>query len=388
MPVKVLAVGDPAVYGYVDPQLGIIESFQQRSGISVEFEVLPWEQYGDRLFAVAAERKPAYDIVMIAGHLWLAQFVNAGYLEPLDDYGALNTEEFDAKDIHPAIASEMRYKGSSWLVPSFTDGHIVYADSATSELLSRAELQDPRRYVDLAQRLSKTELPHLAPVVMKVAPSEIFLDWLPYLYSFGGECFGPSGEPLFAEDAGHEALEYYLRLTAFLSKKHAPYGNEQVAAALRNGEAAFGLSWGGQAGVIVSEEHANNEYFVYETPQYPWNVTWSFGVLSASSNKHDAVELLAYLGSREVDCHIGVYAGSPVRKSTYRDAALRKRCPWFTAQEQLLERARRLPHLPKLGSLITPLYAELSRAFRGECTASEALITAREAVEQELAATG
>jgi len=384
MSVRVLAVGDPAVYGYTDSQLGIIELFMERSGISVEFDILPWEKYGPRLFAVAAETEPAYDIVMVAGHLWLAQFVNAEYLEPLDGYRALSDASFDSEDIHPTIASEMRYQGSTWLVPSFTDGHIVYADSGVSGLLSRAEIQDPRQYLDLVERLSKTKIRNLAPLVMKVAPSEIFLDWLPYLYSFGGECFGAGGEPLFDNDAGREALEYYLRLTAYLSEKHAPFGNEEVAAALRTGEAAFGLSWGGQAGVIVTEEHVRNERFVYETPMHPWNVTWSFGVLSAAANKHEAVELLAYLGSREVDRHIGVYAGSPVRKSTYQDAALRKRCPWFTAQETLLEQARPLPHIAILGDLIAPLYAELSRALRGECGAGEALVAARVAVEQQL----
>ncbi|WP_018527033.1 ABC transporter substrate-binding protein [Alkalispirochaeta alkalica] len=380
MSVKVLAVGDPAVHGYVDPELGILRKYQERQGVSVDFDILPWDQYAERLFVEVRKARPDYDVVMVAGHVWLAEFVTKGYLAPLDSYQALRDPAYDPGDIHPSVASEMSYQGNSWLVPSFTDGHLLYAREEVSNLLRKEDLCDPRRYLELAELIQKSESSYRAPLAMKISPGEVFLDWLPYLYAFGGDCFSSSGEPLFADDAGRRSLEYYLDLTKYLSSSHKPFGNEEVARALRRGEVSFGLSWGGQAGVIVTEQHVKEEAFFFVTPNHPWNVTWSFGVLAGSQRKDEAVDVLAWLSSRETDRLIGVYAGSPVRRSTYGDEDLRRRCPWFPAQERLLERARLLPHLSNLGSLMAPLYSEITRAIEGECSGSDALARAAQEV--------
>jgi multiple sugar transport system substrate-binding protein len=383
--VNVLAVGDPAVYGYTDKKLGILSSFQTTTDIDVNFDILPWAEYGSRLFSVIEENSPRYDVVMVAGHLWLPGFAAKGALAPLDDLEPLNSREYDAGDIMPGVQREMTYQGARYLVPSFSDGHLVYIREGEDRLVGEDGTVDVRRFDRIATALSAAPgFTRQAAMIMKTSPSEIYLDWLPYLRAFGGEFLSPEGEPLFHSTAGREALEYYIKLRSHLSEKHAPFGNEEVAAALRDGVVSFGISWGGQAGVIVTKEAVEQELFTYASPSYPWNVTWSFGILSGSTAQNEAAHLLSWLSGRDSDKKIGRYAGSPCRQSTYDDPDLKRRCPWFSAQEAMVERAIPLPSRPDLAALISPMYTALAKAYVGELSVAKALDLAAGEVEAAL----
>ena len=78
--IKVLAVDDPAVQGYVKPEYDILG----RYGKPVVFDILPWELYYPKMME-ALTGQADYDIVMAAGHLWLQELVEKNYLAPLPE---------------------------------------------------------------------------------------------------------------------------------------------------------------------------------------------------------------------------------------------------------------------------------------------------------------
>lgn len=375
MTIRLLAVGDPAVYAYTDPANAVIERFREEHGIEVLFDIYDWDRYYPRLAQAAEADESEYDVVMVAGHLWLAAFADRGWIRSLEEFDVFAAASWDADDILPGVDAELRYRGSRYLVPSFSDGHILYSNTEIEPLLDPVTgFADVLRFQEVAARLHDTiSDPSKAPLVVKAAPSEIFLDWLPYLRAFGADFVDPDGEPLFLNNAGYESLAYYIDLKRRLSPEHAPYGNEEVAAAIRDGEVGFGVSWGGQAGVIVPEGGSSRERLQYATLTAPWNVTWSFGLLSGSSHPDEAARLMAWLTNAENDRIVGLRAGSPARRSSYRDETLRRACPWFAAQEALLERAVPLPPLVDLAERMTPMYTMVAAAFSGEISPEAAL---------------
>lgn len=380
MTVRVLAVGDPAVYGYTDPASGLLTRFHELTGIDIWFDILPWDRYLDTLATEARAAEPRYDIVMIAGHLWLAEYAAAGLLQSLEPFEPFAAADWQADDILSGVDAELRFRGERFLVPSFSDGHILYAHTELDGLIDEASgAVDVSRLATVAGGLVEAgRMPAgmVAPLVLKAAPSEIFLDWLPYLRTFGGEFLHPDGTPAFDSAEGRAALEYYLSLKRFIAPRHAPYGNEEVARALRSGEVAFGVSWGGQAGVIVPDDGPLRDRLRYAPLTHPWNVTWSFGLLAASHHPQEAAAALAWLSGSEADRVVGVRAGSPCRRATYVEPDLRRRCPWFPAQEALMERAVPLPALPDLGERMGPMYEALASAFSGEVSPADALARA------------
>lgn len=369
MTIRILAVGDPAVYAYTDSSLGLLGRCERDTGHSVRFDILPWAEYGERVFAEAASAEPAYDVVMVAGHLWLPQFVTAGWLAPLDTAGPLHSADYAPDDVLPGVAAEMRYADTQYLAPSFSDGHILYAHGSLDGLTDETGRGDVARFAGSGRSS-----------VVKKAPSEIFLDWLPYLRRFGGAFLDEQGEPAFNGPAGREAAEAYRELSRRVDAAFAPYGNEEVASAIRDGAVSFGVSWGGQAGQIVTTE--SRKTLEYVTLSDPWNVTWSFGVLAASPHRSAATEVLAVLTDAAADRAVGEYAGSPCRASSYRDPELRARCPWFPAQEDLLRTARPLPSRPDLPQLLGPISAALTDIVDGDTDIAGALDAAAAAIRE------
>ena len=91
--IKVLAVADPAVFVYVNKKYALFDKFKEAR---IEFDIVPWENYYPTMLQ-ALEGKCDYDIVMVAGHLWLSDFVEKGYLCEIDNHD---------NDILPIIANK------------------------------------------------------------------------------------------------------------------------------------------------------------------------------------------------------------------------------------------------------------------------------------------
>ncbi|MFP4375335.1 MAG: ABC transporter substrate-binding protein, partial [Spirochaetaceae bacterium] len=289
--VRVLGVGDPAVYAYTDEGLGILGEWRRSGGGEVRFDIVPWDRYLSTLSVQFEAAKPSYDIIMMPGHLWLPEFVEAGRLAPLGPYVA-RIPGADWDDFKPFVRDELRYRDEYYLLPSFTDGHLVFY---RSDLVSGAGTGDggagegpgaPVRGlttpIELGEMARRNDTTGHRGIALKADPSEIFLDWLPYLWAFGGDVLDGDGAPVFASPAGVESLEFYCALRDVAPAGTDRYGNEQIAEALRDGRVAMATSWGGQAGFIYASDGGFRTDIIAATFEKPWNVVWSFGVLASS----------------------------------------------------------------------------------------------------------
>ena len=381
--VRVLGVGDPAVYAYTDEDLDILGQWQRNGGGEVSFEIVPWDRYLSTLSVQFEAGEPSYDIIMLPGHLWLPEFVEAGRLAPLGSYVA-GIPSADWDDFKPFVRDELQYRDEYYLMPSFTDGHVVFY---RSDLVAGAGGAAPVAGGPATALITPMELGEMAKrsdgaghrgIALKADPSEIFLDWLPYLWAFGGDLLSSDGRPAFASRAGVESLEFYRALRDLAPPDTDRYGNEQIAEALRDGRVAMATSWGGQAGFIYASDGGFRSDLTVSTFEKPWNVVWSFGVLASSPDVSAAFEFLRYLSGPEVDAKVGRYAGSPVRSSTY--AADRETVPWYAVQEVMLDRASRLPRHPRMNAILPAVTEKLVACVSGDLPAQAALDEAAAAV--------
>ncbi|MBE5979198.1 MAG: extracellular solute-binding protein [Paenibacillaceae bacterium] len=361
---KVLAVADPAVNGYLDKRLGILNGYKE----NVEFQIVPWSEYYDKMME-SLNGSGDYDIIMAAGHLWLSDFVEKGYLAEL---------ELEEEDILPAIVREMSYQDKAYLSPSFCDGHmIVYRKSLIYKVLGK-ELEPvitPQEYLDTAKALAAVY--GRKAVAMKADSSEIFTDALPFLRMYGGDAYNSEGNPVCGDEKAIRGLQSYCECKSYALEGTEHFANEKIADAIRMKKAVMAVTWSGQLGAVWENGCLEPEDLGFSTFSTAWNVTWSFAICSESRKREAANDFLRYLRSSVVDCKTGRVSGAPVRESSYQKG----NAPWFPVQKMMIESARPLPNINRSGDKNAILYQKIYQAFTGELSARKAM----ESAEREIA---
>ncbi len=368
---KVLGVKDPAVTVYVNEHYEILQKYSDPT-VEIEFDIVAWEDYFPTMLK-AFKGEASYDIVMVAGHLWLADFVSQGYLEPL---------KYDFEDIIPIISEEMQYQNKTYLSPSFCDGHmIVYRKSIVEKAIGKKmkSVITVDEFIEIANQLKESGIQ--TPIALKAHESEIMTDALPYLRSDGYDIYEIEQKNIKCNiDKMASGLNKYISLKQLAPSDTHTYGNEEIKQALGSKKVAMAVTWSGQLGVLMQECEETDD-LGFATFDTAWNVTWSFGITKTSQNKEKAVELLAYLRSAPVDKAVGQYCGAPVRRTNYVEDM--DKYPWYKTQLEMIEKqANPFINVLLAGEKNRVLYEEVFLAFTGKKEVNQALLDAKDKIEQ------
>lgn len=358
--IDVLAVGDPAVEVYDDPEYGFLEEFQKTNNIEVNFDIVSFSKYYDRL--MESFQKYKYDVVMVAGHLWLKEFVEKGYLAELK---LKEAKAYNYLDIVAEIREELELDGKKYLLPSFSDGHVlVYRKSDKTKNIGEK--------ISIKELISvvKSFDPSANPIALKADASEIFLDLLPYFRDKGLEPFSETGEFLLNNKSGIEAFNNYLTLKKYCNKSVVNYGNEEVKNAIKKKKSELAVTWSGQLGTVMDKDCFEKDSLDFAYLETPWKTTWSFALNNLSQKKEAAEEFMYYITSQKVDRVVGEHCGNPTRLSNFEADGEKFR--WYKVVLAMLTNSKNLPDLKDAGSLINSCSSEFHQALKEKISVEEA----------------
>ena len=348
---RILAVADPAVQGY--PQERILEN----APLACSMDILPWKEYYPAMMDSFQGRRD-YDIVMVAGHLWLKELADQGFLAPVDA---------PEPDILSGLCHDLSYENTWYLVPSFFDGHII---------VYRRELpgtpwpmiMTPQEYIRQLEALyasGKREF-----LAIKADTSEIFTDALPFMRMYGGDAYDETGREICSTPEAIRGLESYCRLKKYELPGTGSFGNEEVMAALLDKKALAAITWSGQLGLLGSRAAE----FGFSVLTTGWNTVWSFGINRRSDAVPQCRQLLRYLSSTAVDQRVSTGSGTPLHMGFYDPPVY----PWCEAQRHMTELARPLPYISRAGEKNAVFYGLIAQAFAGRISPKEAMQQAEE----------
>ena len=368
------------IIGPNDPALDILEAALARNPeLDAILEIIPWPEYRDALMATLQADVAPNQALFVPGHIWLPELADAGYLADMtalfETVPADILETYDPTEIVPSIAAESKYQGKQYQLPFFSDGHILFyrADLIQLDESKGIPVVSTKDLAEIAAAVHNP--PKVYGLVLKADVSEIFTDWLPYLWEAGGWIFDEDGNPDVANKNNIAALQAYCDLRQFCPPETHTYGNGEIAESIRQGEAALVANWGGQtAPLLVDAEGQKQTKYKSAAFPVPWNATWGIAIPAnqPESSQQDALSTLMKILNKAQDKEITRVAGSPVRQSSYAPEELVK-YPWLAAQREMLERAKPLPALPELGLFLGALYGAAHDAFTGKFTPAEAL---------------
>lgn len=367
--IHILAVNDPAVSYYSKDSYKAIKDIEEKLSIDIKMDIVDFDAYYGTLMQGFCESY--YDIVMVAGHLWLSSFVEKGYLSC---FHLKEDHVYDYHDVLETIRDEMIYKTKQYLLPSFCDGHMLLYRSPHVKL----EGHGPVSIKELTDGIESCKSRHPKPFVLKAHESEIFLDFLPYLRGFGVEPFSEVGEPQFNCSKGIRALKRYIYLMEFADEESANYGNDEVREEIQQDRCDLAITWGGQLGAVMGEQCHNPKAWKFRYMEIPWNVTWSFGINSKSLNQELALEVMKAMTTKKIDVEVGRICGNPTRESSF--IVDKDNYVWYEGVKEMINHSKHLSSFKELPDAIGAVTGELRHALLGTKTPEEAMKNAEELV--------
>lgn len=269
----------------------LIQEYQHLNpGIEVDIVLASPSSRGSRLLTALASGADL-GIFEIEPTL-ISQWVDAGYLLPLDDVvSALGAGDFVA-------GSVFRQNDHVYAVPYAIS---VYGLWIRTDLLKQAGLSLPRNYTELlraAKALTQGNTYGLAlPAGQNIATVNYFSV---FLWQSGGDYFTCDGNLAFGEAATLEAINRWAALAQYAPPGYTTWGYREQIDSFLNGRVAMTV-YGGRLGVQLHEsnpELADNVTVIFP-PFGDQQVTlgvWSrFAIAAGTKNQAEAKAFLQWL---------------------------------------------------------------------------------------------
>src|SRR5262245_56329163 len=245
-----------AVQGNEDAALkAIAPLYQQKTGIQVEVVEFPYDQLFEKLVTTFQANASSYDLVMMDDP-WMPKFGTGGWLTPLD-----STFGFQRDPDIPSIV----YDVGTWPPP-----HGAVPPAAKSQpqhllgitivgnvemFMYRKDLSGaPTSWDDVLANAKKFNKPgRMAGYVVRgKATNPVVADFLPILWSFGGDVFDSNWNPVIDSPASLRAVKFLVQDLKSVGEQ----GAENVDAADRSrlmaiGQAYQSTVWPGEITEIV-----------------------------------------------------------------------------------------------------------------------------------------
>jgi ABC-type glycerol-3-phosphate transport system substrate-binding protein len=234
-----LLTQSPKVDEYTQNSIAKFES--EYPDIKVDFEVIPYAQYRDKLL-VSIEGGTEPDVFLI-DHIWGAEFAESGSIIPLDSYLA----EYNIKkqDFFPAAWQANVWKGKVWGVPSdigfwsftFYNKDMFRAAGLDPE---NPPILDTNDFIKTCKKLTKPEKEQWALAISGGIDESTVCITDSFIYSFGGSVISDDGKTcVLNSPEAIEGLKYYASLEKYSPKGVAAFGQESTIELFKTKRAAM-----------------------------------------------------------------------------------------------------------------------------------------------------
>jgi sorbitol/mannitol transport system substrate-binding protein len=302
--ITVLAVNNPQME---DLQKVTADTFTARTGITVNYTMLPENEERDKATQDVANSAGQFDVVNL-GPYEVPIWGERGWLEPLDPYIA-EDPDYDVDDIVPSIRSALTYDGSILAAPFATETTLT---AYRKDLLDAKGLTMPdnptwQEVLDIAKQVNDPAgnvagicLRGLAGWGQNMAP---FTDML---NTFGGAWFDEDWNSQVNAPEFRETMEFYKEaaqygppgqaglgvsdcFNQFVSGSSAMFIDSSTAAPYFEDAAASTVA--GKVGYVAMP--------IVKTAQSGWLWSWGWAMPSAAKNKDAAWQFVSWASGKD-----------------------------------------------------------------------------------------
>jgi multiple sugar transport system substrate-binding protein len=295
-----------------------------------------------------------------------AQYMGAGWLEPLDAYvGGVNA----LNAYLPVYRQANVVNGKVAAMPAYADAMFMYY---RKDLLEKYAVKEPKTWDELALAAKKItageKLPNLQGLSIQGAPIEgaVCTFLLPY-WSTGKAFNDATGKLTLDKEAAVKGMDMWLGLIdqGILKKNIAEVTTAATMNEIKAGHVVFGINWSSAWDRFTddADSQVKGKIGVMPMPAMAGGKSatcvggWQWAVSAFSKNKPESAKLVQFMSSPVASKYLAVEGSLlPSTASVYRDADVLKAVPWFKNAVEVVLGGQARP--------ISARYGEVSDAIR------------------------
>ncbi|MET8681556.1 sugar ABC transporter substrate-binding protein [Streptomyces sp. NPDC004647] len=406
--INVLMVNNPQM---VELQKLTADHFTKKTGIKVNFTVLPENDVRDKISQDFSNQAGQYDVATIS-NFEVPFYAKNEWLLPLDDHVAKD-KAFDQADILPPMRESLTADDGKLY------GEPFYGESSflmyRKDVFEEKGLKMPARptWKQVAGLAAKADgaQPGMNGICLRGQPGwgELIAPLTTVVNTFGGTWFTKDWQARLTSPEFTRATEFYVDLV----RKHGESGAAQAGYAeclnsLTQGKSAMWYDATAAAGPLEAAKSPVKGKIGYvqapvdRTESSGWLYTWAWGLQKASKNPDNAWKFISWASGKEYEALVGKefgWANVPAgkRASTYDNPDYLKAAGAFAGvtQESVRNAKPRDPGvqprptigiqfvgIPEFSDLGTKVSQEISAAIAGRQSVGEALKKSQQLAEK------
>jgi multiple sugar transport system substrate-binding protein len=325
--------------------------------------------------------------------VWIAEFAEAGWAAPLDEYFKAD----DMKAYFPGIVQGCTWNGKLTAHPWFVDSGMLFY---RKDILEKIGAGVPETWDQLIEAATKgiggdTKF----GLLWQGKQAEVLVcDLVSFVGSNGGSILAPDGKTVKIADADAKAA-VQLMYDTIAKHKITPadvlsWDEEPSRRPFVGGQSVFLRNWSYTWATAQdkAESQVVDKVGVAPLPHFPGKSSaaclggYQYGINASSKEKAAAVDFLQYLVKPETQLHFAVSQGlAPTRQDVFDSAELGKANPFMQSLKSVFVGALPRPVTPKYPQVSLVLQSQVSKALSsGDIDGS--LAGAKDQIDQIIAA--
>lgn len=396
--VNVLMVNNPQM---VDLQQLTDKYFTAKTGVKVNYTVLPENDVRDKISQEFSSQAGQYDVASLSNYK-IPIYAKSKWIAPMDDYIAKDPG-FDQGDILKPMTTSLSSDGKIYGQPFYGESSfLMYRKDVLAEKgLTMPANPTWAQVADIAAKVDGAR-PNMKGICLRGQPGwgQIFAPLSTVINTFGGTWFTKDWEAQVNAAPFKEAVNFYVDLVRAHGEKGAPQaGFTECLNNLMQGNVAMWYDATSAAGSLEADDSPTKGKFGYaaapvkETKSSGWLYTWAWAIQQASPRKDAAWKFISWASSKEYEETVGKELGwtrvpAGKRASTYENpdylkvsaafaeptkAAIEAADPLNPGVQPRPAMGIQFVDIPEFPDLGTQVSQDISAAIAGKMTVDEAL---------------
>lgn len=357
--------------------------FAELTGITSEWEAIPYDQQYQKIFLDLTSQSGTYDLIPL-NYAWFGGFMSGNHLEPVEQY--LNDERFPAVDMNAFIPRLIEvytiYEGVQYGLPWLGDAMIFPYNTQHFSDVGLDPATPPSTWdevIQFGQQLTTGDRYGFA--LMGGRQVQVMCTYAAILFAQDVNFYDDAGRPLFDTPEGHRAMEMMVDLAAIAPPAATTWDIVAAAEAVAQGVCSTELQWPGVLGTLLEPDAPVAGQMAYAPPPGRGPLGgWGAAISAYSANKEATWLLMNYLTTPRIQKEYAAQGYAITAEALFLDPEIQEIYPFAEAAGAAMATGQPWPRTPESNDVFTIMSKHINAVVVGEAEPDAASVAMNEEV--------